>query len=206
MPALTRGLTMTVSPPTTAPSEPYVLADDPVLDMLNTLANIDGVPWDFWQADADVAAWLTRVEWVEQDSIPGFEPGALLSAARELREVIRDLVAARKARQPGNPAALNAFLRKAVSHPQLVWPATEAPRLERQRKQQTAEQFLAPIAEAAATLLVEGDFNLIRRCEHPECILWFYDRTKAHKRRWCSMALCGNRHKVAEFRKRKLKL
>ncbi|AQT94498.1 CGNR zinc finger domain-containing protein [Pseudomonas azotoformans] len=197
---------MTVSPPTTAPSEPYVLADDPVLDMLNTLANIDGVPWDFWQADADVAAWLTRVEWVEQDSIPGFEPGALLSAARELREVIRDLVAARKAQQPGNPAALNAFLRKAVSHPQLVWPATEAPRLERQRKQQTAEQFLAPIAEAAATLLVEGDFNLIRRCEHPECILWFYDRTKAHKRRWCSMALCGNRHKVAEFRKRKLKL
>ncbi|MBT1260325.1 ABATE domain-containing protein [Pseudomonas sp. VS40] len=197
---------MTVSPPTTAPSEPYVLADDPVLDMLNTLANIDGVPWDFWQADADVAAWLTRVEWVEQDSIPGFEPGALLSAARELREVIRDLVAARKARQPGNPAALNAFLRKAVSHPQLVWAATEAPRLERQRKQQTAEQFLAPIAEAAATLVVEGDFNLIRRCEHPECILWFYDRTKAHKRRWCSMALCGNRHKVAEFRKRKLKL
>ena len=197
---------MTVSPPTTASSEPYVLADDPVLDMLNTLANIDGVPWDFWQADADVAAWLTRVEWVEQGSIPGFEPGALLSAARELREVIRDLVAARKARQPGNPAALNAFLRKAVSHPQLVWPATEAPRLERQRKQQTAEQFLAPIAEAAATLLVEGDFNLIRRCEHPECILWFYDRTKAHKRRWCSMALCGNRHKVAEFRKRKLKL
>ncbi|USV98525.1 ABATE domain-containing protein [Pseudomonas pergaminensis] len=197
---------MTVSPPTTAPSEPYVLADDPVLDMLNTLANIDGVPCDFWQADADVAAWLTRVEWVEQDSIPGFEPGALLSAARELREVIRDLVAARKAQQPGNPAALNAFLRKAVSHPQLVWPATEAPRLERQRKQQTAEQFLAPIAEAAATLVVEGDFNLIRRCEHPECILWFYDRTKAHKRRWCSMALCGNRHKVAEFRKRKLKL
>lgn len=197
---------MTLSVPSAAPSEPYVLADDPVLDMLNTLANIDGVPWDFWQTDADVAVWLARLQWVERDGIPEFEPGALLSAARELREVIRELVAARKARQPGNPAALNAFLRKAVSHPQLVWPAAEAPRLERQRKQQTTEQFLAPIAEAAAKLLVEGDFNLIRRCEHPECILWFYDRTKAHKRRWCSMALCGNRHKVAEFRKRKLKL
>lgn len=77
-------------------------------------------------------------------------------------------------------------------------------RLERQRKVQTAEQFLAPIAEAAATLLVEGDFGLVRTCEHPECVLWFYDRTKGHRRRWCSMALCGNRHKVAEFRKRKL--
>ena len=44
--------------------------------------------------------------------------------------------------------------------------------------------------------------ELIRECEHPDCVLWFYDRTKSHRRRWCSMALCGNRHKVAEFRKR----
>ncbi len=197
---------MTNSAPPATPLEPYVLADEPVLDMLNTLANIDGAPWDFWQADANVQAWLVRLGWALVDSIPVFEEGTLLNAARELREAIRELVTARKAGQPGNPAALNSFLRKAVSHPQLVWPAHAAPRLERLRKQQTAEQFLAPIAEAAASLLVEGDFNLIRRCEHPECILWFYDRTKAHKRRWCSMALCGNRHKVAEFRKRKLKL
>ncbi|MNR58262.1 CGNR zinc finger [compost metagenome] len=67
----------------------------------------------------------------------------------------------------------------------------------------TAEQYLAPLAEMAAQLLVEGDFNLVRECEHPDCVLWFYDRTKSHRRRWCSMALCGNRHKVAEFRKRK---
>ncbi|MGR3885435.1 CGNR zinc finger domain-containing protein [Pseudomonas sp. 1152_12] len=195
---------MATPTPAVTPSEPYVLADDPVLDMLNTLANIDGVPWDFWQVDADVARWLVRLEWVQEGRVPGFEEGALLKAARELREVIRALVAARKNGQAANPAALNSFLRKAVSHPQLVWPASGAPQLERQRKQQTAEQFLSPIAEAAANLLVAGDFNLIRRCEHPECILWFYDRTKAHKRRWCSMALCGNRHKVAEFRKRKL--
>ncbi|MGB3122570.1 MAG: ABATE domain-containing protein [Pseudomonas sp.] len=189
-----------------APLEPPVLADDPVLDMLNTLANIDGVPLDFWQADADVERWLVRLEWVQEGSVPAFETGALLGTARALREVIRELVAARKAGEPGDPTALNGFLRKAVSHPQLVWPASGAPQLERQRKQQTPEQFLSPIAEAAANLLVGADFNLIRRCEHPDCILWFYDRTKAHKRRWCSMALCGNRHKVAEFRKRKLKL
>ncbi|OPA86232.1 hypothetical protein BFW87_26165 [Pseudomonas fluorescens] len=188
------------------PQQPHVLADDPVLDMLNTLANIDGVPWDFWQTYADVERWLVRLEWAKEGDLPTFEAGDLLSAATTLREVIRELVAARKAGEQGNPAALNSFLRKAVSHPQLVWPATGAPQVERQRKQQTAEQFLSPIAEAAAHLLVAGDFNLIRRCEHPDCILWFYDRTKAHKRRWCSMALCGNRHKVAEFRKRKLKL
>jgi predicted RNA-binding Zn ribbon-like protein len=58
------------------------------------------------------------------------------------------------------------------------------------------------VAEAVAQLLVEGNVALIKQCEHPDCILWFYDRTKAHKRRWCSMALCGNRHKAAQFRKR----
>jgi len=145
-----------------------------------------------------------RLGWAEEGAVPVFEEGALLGAARGLREVIRVLLEQRKAGQQGDPAALNAFLRKAVSHPQLAWPAPGELRLERQRKVQTAEQFLAPIAEAAATLLVEGDFGLIRTCEHPECVLWFYDRTKGHKRRWCSMALCGNRHKVAEFRKRKL--
>ncbi|WP_330565783.1 CGNR zinc finger domain-containing protein [Pseudomonas yamanorum] len=193
---------MTVITP--SPMDPYVLADHPVLDMLNTRANVDGVPFEFWQGDADVLRWLVRLGWCEEGAVPVFEEGALLGAARGLREVIRLLLEQRKAGQQGDPAALNAFLRKAVSHPQLAWPAPGELRLERQRKQQTAEQFLAPIAEAAATLLVEGDFGLIRTCEHPECVLWFYDRTKGHKRRWCSMALCGNRHKVAEFRKRKL--
>ena len=190
----------------TAPQqlEPYVLADDPVLDMLNTRANVDGEPYEFWQTDADVERWLVRLGWVKESETPLFEEGALVIASRALREVIRTLLTSRKAGEQGDPAALNGFLRKAVSHPQLAWPAPGELRLERQRKVQTPEQFLSPIAEAAATLLVDGDFKLIRTCEHPECVLWFYDRTKAHKRRWCSMSLCGNRHKVAEFRKRKL--
>ena len=193
------------APPTTTPLEPYVLADDPVLDLLNTQANVDAVPVDFWQHDADVARWLARLGWFKEGEIPEFEAGALLAAARHLREVIRGLLEQRKAGQLGDPAALNAFLRKAVSYPQLLWTAPGELNLHRQRKQQTPEQFLAPLAEAAADLLVNADFELIRTCEHPECVLWFYDRTKAHKRRWCSMALCGNRHKVAEFRKLKLK-
>ncbi|MCF5722580.1 CGNR zinc finger domain-containing protein [Pseudomonas syringae] len=187
----------------TAPLEPYVLADDPVLDMLNTRANVDGEPIEFWQSDTDVERWLVRLGWVPEGETPVFEAGSLLVAAKALREVIRAVLEQRKAGAQGDPSALNGFLRKAVSHPQLTWAATGDLRLERQRKVQTPEQFLAPLAEAAAALLVDGDFNLIRTCEHPECVLWFYDRTKAHKRRWCSMALCGNRHKVAEFRKRK---
>lgn len=40
-----------------------------------------------------------------------------------------------------------------------------------------------PVAEQAADLLVNGDFSLVRECKHPDCTLWFYDLTKAHRRR-----------------------
>jgi predicted RNA-binding Zn ribbon-like protein len=62
--------------------------------------------------------------------------------------------------------------------------------------------LLVPVAEAMAELLETGDYQLVRRCENPNCTLLFYDRTKSHRRRWCSMAICGNRMKVAAFRAR----
>lgn len=59
-------------------------------------------------------------------------------------------------------------------------------------------QLLVPPAEAVAGLLAKGDPGLIRQCEG--CTIIFYDHTKAHRRRWCSMALCGNRAKVRRHR------
>jgi predicted RNA-binding Zn ribbon-like protein len=66
----------------------------------------------------------------------------------------------------------------------------------------TPEQLLMPVALSGAELLASGNFDLVRACESAECVLQFYDRTKSHRRRWCSMATCGNRHKVAAFRAR----
>jgi predicted RNA-binding Zn ribbon-like protein len=43
----------------------------------------------------------------------------------------------------------------------------------------------------------------IRKCEHKSCILHFVDTSKGGKRRWCSMDLCGNRQKAADFYSRK---
>jgi predicted RNA-binding Zn ribbon-like protein len=185
----------------TTPPEPFVLADHPALDLLNTIARVDGKAVDFWQSDADVQRWLRRMEFQlsEASAVP---PRKLLAAALKLRELVRALVRQRKAGEVMDPAALNEFLRHGAGYTQLVADGPGGPYLERVHGSDTAAQCLAPVAEAAASLLAEGDFELVRECEHPECSLWFYDRTKSHRRRWCSMALCGNRHKVAEFRKR----
>jgi predicted RNA-binding Zn ribbon-like protein len=63
-------------------------------------------------------------------------------------------------------------------------------------------QLLVPVAQAAADLLCHGDLANLRKCENPECVLIFYDVTKSHRRRWCSMATCGNRAKASSFYRR----
>jgi len=59
-----------------------------------------------------------------------------------------------------------------------------------------------PVAHYAANFFATADYSAIRKCENPTCILFFYDTSKNHSRRWCSMELCGNRSKVAAFRER----
>jgi predicted RNA-binding Zn ribbon-like protein len=67
---------------------------------------------------------------------------------------------------------------------------------------ETPDQLLAPIAESAAALLTAGDRTRVRACQNPGCVLVFYDTTKNRGRRWCSMAACGNRAKVAAHYRR----
>lgn len=183
--------------------EPFVIADHPALDLLNTVARIDGAEVDFFGDDADVARWLVKTGWLAADEAAAAPQRGLCDAARKLRAAVRTLVARRKAGERADPAPLNAFLAQAESRPELVWDAAGAPRIERRRGRRTPEQLLAPLAESAADLLSAGDFDLVRPCGNPECVLWFYDRTKSHRRRWCRMAACGNRHKVAAFRQRR---
>jgi predicted RNA-binding Zn ribbon-like protein len=56
---------------------------------------------------------------------------------------------------------------------------------------------------AAATLdIFRHDTRRIRRCARPTCVLLFLDVSKSGRRRWCDMAICGNRAKVAAHRAR----
>jgi hypothetical protein len=53
-----------------------------------------------------------------------------------------------------------------------------------------------PIAEAAADLICNQDFRLIWSRGDSTCTLVILDRTNARTRRWCNMAVCGNRAKA----------
>ena len=61
---------------------------------------------------------------------------------------------------------------------------------------------LLPIGEALAKFVCEEDFADVKACEGHSCTLVFADHTRRRARRWCTMAICGNRAKQAAHRSR----
>jgi predicted RNA-binding Zn ribbon-like protein len=70
------------------------------------------------------------------------------------------------------------------------------------RPSDTGAEILGALAAQIADLVVNEQPELVKRCDGADCTLWFLDRTKGHRRRFCSVAACGNRDKVAAFRAR----
>jgi predicted RNA-binding Zn ribbon-like protein len=65
-----------------------------------------------------------------------------------------------------------------------------------------------PVRAALAALARDGIETIVtaarklRVCEGPDCDSVFSDGSRGGRRRWCSMARCGNRAKAAAFRRR----
>ena len=62
---------------------------------------------------------------------------------------------------------------------------TARPRLEQ------ANALVALAAGPIAALVTEEQATLVRSCAGADCSLWFLDRTKSHRRLFCSAAVCG---------------
>ncbi|MBI3129785.1 MAG: ABATE domain-containing protein [Acidobacteria bacterium] len=62
---------------------------------------------------------------------------------------------------------------------------------------------LWPILRSAADLLTSPRRNWVRECDGAQCTWLFLDLSRAHSRRWCSMASCGNRAKARRHHQRK---
>jgi predicted RNA-binding Zn ribbon-like protein len=76
-------------------------------------------------------------------------------------------------------------------------------RLESLRRWRSPESLLLPIGEEIARFVCGADFQYVKACEGSTCTLLFVDRTRGRARRWCSMAICGNRAKQAAHRNRR---
>jgi predicted RNA-binding Zn ribbon-like protein len=202
---------------------PFFIGDDLALDFLNSVAAPWGREIEWLTNGGDLVAWLEQAHAVPADVSTHF--GALIrsraldataSQARNLREWFRRFVR----KHAGKPlerhalhdlAPLNELLAGDRIYRQIKVSDDErghdsedlqALRWQAKRNWNSPKSLLLPIAEAMGELVCQKDFTLVRKCEGPTCTLWFLDVSKRHARRWCSMAACGNRAKVAAHRAR----
>ncbi|MET3653220.1 CGNR zinc finger domain-containing protein [Dyella japonica] len=193
------------------------LADSLGLDFLNSVATPVDAPIDWLEDGEGLLGWLRQAHLVPEEvlrsarerAIPG-EMDRLAGQARALREWFRTFVREHKGRplQPSDLMALdplNALLKRDERYEEVVAePSGESTvfTLAQKRRWNSSDALLLPIAEAMARLVCDEDFSHVKACEGPTCTLLFADHTRGHARRWCSMALCGNRAKQAAHRLR----
>lgn len=174
-------------------TDPRPLTGEPVaLDLLNTRWMQEGELADLFAG----AFGLTRIEglaiWLESTGLAGrFRADAatlvhLLTAREALARAVAD-PADESAR-----ALIDAVLEHGRIRPTLT---AEGPG----ERAEFADPAWGPAWTAARDYLglLDSAPDRIRKCASPTCVLRFYDISRNGTRRWCSMAVCGNRAKAS---------
>ena len=193
------------------------IADALGLDFLNSIATPVDTPVDWLDSGDGFLDWLAQAKLVPADTLDALKtramPGELdkvADQARGLREWFRGFVR-KHAGRPLAPRALqelsplNGLLERDESFRQISRHRDSAgDRLELQmmRRWRSPESLLLPVGEVLAKLVCDEDFTDVKACEGQSCTLLFADHTRRRARRWCSMAICGNRAKQAAHRNR----
>jgi predicted RNA-binding Zn ribbon-like protein len=183
------------------------------VDFVNTELVEDGVRVDRLRGFDDLVEWCAQAQVIGTADAKGIlrrwsrRPEAIEAHRRAiafrgvLRRMLEGLAGGRAQVSAHALDAINGLLRDDTRQREVV--RTKAGYETRTRRRIEAPgDLLGAIAESAADLLSTDDLTLLRACQNPECVLFFYDTTKNHRRRWCSMAACGNRAKVAAHYRR----
>jgi predicted RNA-binding Zn ribbon-like protein len=217
------------APITATRPPPLFIADHLGLDFLNTIAVPVDAEVEWLTSGDDLLAWLGQAGLAPDNVLHDFRksgvPGeldAIAAQARALRDWFKSFVHKHMGR-PLEPAALdeleplNQLLARDEEFGQIVFrDPPHQPEHGRdqekseigglawrpQRRWQSPASLLFPIARSLADLICTENFTYVKACEGPPCTLLFVDRTRGHARRWCSMAVCGNRAKQAAHRNR----
>ena len=177
-------------------SEFFWVGNHPGLDLFNTAAADDnGEPVELLDGFDALATWLGDAQLVtpiDVRAVPARERPQLLRWTRRLRDAGREAVdrdVARAADYRGLDAIVAEvpvrLAHSGVSGSNIpVEAATPHDRI----------RLALALAVLDATRL---DRSRVRCCGRQGCVLLFFDTSKNSTRRWCDMAVCGNRAKAA---------
>jgi predicted RNA-binding Zn ribbon-like protein len=186
------------------------------LDFLNSIATPVDIAIDWIDDGEGYLSWLEQAQLVPPDVLRHMRARAMpnqldnvADQARSLREWFRGFVHQHRGRPLTAEALaelepLSRLLDRDESFSRIVLqPAAPSPfKLQVIRRWRNPGALLLPVGETLARLVCVEDFSHVKACEGPACTLLFADHTRGHVRRWCSMAICGNRAKQATHRNR----
>ncbi len=193
------------------------IADSLGLDFLNSVATPVDTLVDWLDSGDGLLKWLAQAELVPADVLEELKARAMPSEldkvaeqTRALREWFRGFVRKHMGR-PLPPktlhelAPLNSLLERDEMFSQISrhrHAERNALELQTMRRWRSPQSLLLPIGEALAKFVCEEDFANVKACQGHSCTLVFADHTRRRARKWCSMAICGNRAKQAAHRNR----
>jgi predicted RNA-binding Zn ribbon-like protein len=168
----------------------------PATDLCNTEPVIDGEPVELLSDFDAVVSWANLASVASRSDaldVPEREAARTLGFVRRLRASLRAVLDPTTP-EPGATDDLNDVLSEApgVLHADLSSAHTGV-----SLKATTPSAQLRLDIAAATMDIFRQDPRRIRRCARPACVLLFLDVSKSGRRRWCDMAVCGNRAKVA---------
>ena len=197
---------------TDAPSSSLFVAGHPAIDFLNSAYAPGGSLVETIGDGPALLDWMAGAGLIGKDEAARlarrFTRKSLDAAAQEARDVrewARTWLAAWREHPARDYAeeitALNKLLARESRGRELLATKRRLELIERPHFRD-ARELIAPIALEIARLVTQEDPSLLKACAGADCTLWFLDRTKAHRRMFCSATACGNRAKVAAFRRR----
>jgi predicted RNA-binding Zn ribbon-like protein len=160
------------------------------LDLLNTYWLADGQPYDLLDNAEATRHWLKENDLQSKEVVTK----EVLENLRVTRDVIRRILSEESNGQ--NLLTFNKILHKGHR--------TEA--LEKKGPgvsyEAEAGWYVAWCAAYNFLELLRSAPQRIKKCAHPDCVLYFYDTSPKNARLWHEMATCGNRAKATRHYQR----
>ena len=186
------------------------IGGDAALDFVNTVTGRDQEPRDWLDSYARLLEWATLVRLLPEKNLRALakkmhsEPGAAgraLIRAKELREELFALVSAVASGNAPPKSAMAALREHWLAGVDAHELRFESGRVITDIRADAADFDL--IAAIVAYRMVEHVMPLpvdrLRVCGGKNCSWVFIDSSKAGRRRWCDMAVCGNVAKAQRF-------
>jgi predicted RNA-binding Zn ribbon-like protein len=186
------------------------VANRPILDLLNTKPVLDAVPTELLPDVAALERWLFASGMVTSARARAVrswrnsaEAAAFLKQLIAFREKLRESVLRIESGSPPTDAFLAEVNALLLQYPRRTSLRKRGAKVTREALVELRKptDLWTPIVDATVDLLTETESSRIRKCE--SCVVHFFDTSKKGSRRWCSMNICGNKLKVANYRRRK---